>query len=478
MKNDASILTNGPLVTVYIPCRNYGRFLAQAVESVLAQLYRNWELFIVDEASEDDSAALAAHLASRHPDKIQVLRNESPIGLQRIANLVLERASGQYFVRLDADDWFEESALMLMVAKLESDPGLGLVYGNYFYTAPDGRVIGLERRRRLGEEDKSGHLPPHGACTMVRTRLLKAVGGYSVEFDAQDGWELWHKLSSRAGAASLEAPLFYYRQHGNSLSRNSQRLLDARARILARTREKLEGSYHPRCLAVIPVRESYPGFEGVPYREIGGRSLIEWAVLSAQEASGVSEVAISTSSRDVLEFAQSLVERGAIKPVELMERPTELSGTYVPFRDILLYAARTSRERHGVHPDIVLFLSLHAPLRRAQHVDKAIDVLRIHTCDSVVSVCEERRPILRHGTEGLELINPGRFDDIDYEREKLYRFNGAVLGVWSEVLLEGGLFGDKIGSIEMTPQESVEVKPASESEITASRFQTGEEETL
>lgn len=470
MKQETSIWSDGPLVTVYIPCRNYGQYLSQAVGSITKQLYKNWELFIVDEASEDGSGVMADQLAQTDAERIRVIHNQKPIGLQRIANEILERAQGKYFIRLDADDWFEESALLLMVAKLESDSKLGLVYGNYFYTAPDGKVIGLERRRRLGEEDKSGHLPPHGACTMVRTRLLKAVGGYSEEFNAQDGWELWHKLSTRTGAASIEAPLFYYRQHESSLSRNSQRLLDARAKILARTREKLEGSYKPSCLAVIPVRESYPGFEGVPYRKIADKSLIEWAVISAQEAVGVSQVAVSTASNDVIRYAKDLVDAGSIKPLMLLNRPAELSGSYAPFREILLHAAEAYRDLNSSYPDMVLFLSVHAPLRRAKHVDKAVDVLRIHSCDSVVSVCEERRPILRFGAEGLELINPGRFDDIDYEREKLYRFNGAVLGVWNDVLRGGGLFGDTIGYIEMTTDESVEVRSATEPQNVASQL--------
>ena len=259
-----NLFEKGPLVTVYVPCRNYGRFLGEAVTSVRKQLYPHWELFIIDEASDDGSAAIAEHLRQQDPDRIQVILHDTPQGLQRTANKVLDLARGQYIVRLDADDWFDESALLLMVAKLESDAQLGLVYGNYFYTDSEGRVIGSERRRKLGLEDTSGLLPPHGACTMVRTRVLKSVGGYSEDVNAQDGWELWYKLVHRVKTASLEAPLFYYRQHEHSLSRDESRLLDARAKIIERASGSLHGSYVPSCLAVIPVRESYPGFEGVP----------------------------------------------------------------------------------------------------------------------------------------------------------------------------------------------------------------------
>nr|MDA3894780.1 glycosyltransferase family A protein [Desulfobacteraceae bacterium] len=126
------IYRDAPLVSVYIPSRNYAHYLTQSVESVQNQLYPNWELFIVDDASDDATAVIAENLRKRDPGRIKVILNKSPMGLQRIANKILHQAHGRYIVRLDADDWFEESALLVMAAKLESDSKLGLVYGHYF----------------------------------------------------------------------------------------------------------------------------------------------------------------------------------------------------------------------------------------------------------------------------------------------------------------------------------------------------------
>ena len=80
-------------------------------------------------------------------------------------------AQGKYIIRLDADDWFDEMALLLMVSKLESNPNLGLVYGNYYYTDIKGNILSFERRNKLGEEDKSNNLPPHGACTLIKQKF-------------------------------------------------------------------------------------------------------------------------------------------------------------------------------------------------------------------------------------------------------------------------------------------------------------------
>ena len=210
---------NTPLVTVYVPCRNYGLYLSKAIDSVMAQLYSNWELFIINEGSSDNTKDIALTYVNRCPKQITLIDNKKPTGLQKLANVALSKANGKYMLRLDADDWLDENALLIMVAKLEATPDVGLVYGNYFYTDSQGNVLGFERRNSLGEEDQVGFLPPHGACTMFRTRALKTVGGYSEDIDAQDGWELWYKLYARFGAASINAPTFYYRQHSSSLSR-------------------------------------------------------------------------------------------------------------------------------------------------------------------------------------------------------------------------------------------------------------------
>ena len=299
-------MNSKPLVTIYIPCGNYGRFLRQSVESVFTQLYTNWELIIIDEASTDDTAVISRDLCSRSPEKITFVQNKKSIGLQKIANNVLDVANGKYLVRLDADDWFDECALLLMVAKLEATPNVGLVYGNYFYTDPEGKTLGIERRWKIKNEDIGGHLPPHGACTMFRTRSLKAAGGYSEDISAQDGWELWYKLYQRVGAINLDIPLFYYRQHSSSLSRDSKRLLEARSRIFDRISSNLEGDYKPTVIAVIPVRESYPGFEGVPYKLHNGVSLLARAISEAATSDKISATIVSSESQEVLNYAEVL----------------------------------------------------------------------------------------------------------------------------------------------------------------------------
>lgn len=447
-------MSEQPLVTLYVPCHNYGRFLARTLDSVLAQLYARWELFIIDDGSSDDTAAIAKAYADREPARITFLRNETPQGLQKTANDILRRARGEFILRLDGDDWLDEAALLVLVARALKPDEPAIVYGGYYYASEDGHVVGLEHPAKLWDEDRSGINPPHGACTLVRTRSLRAVGGYSEDIDAQDGWELWFKLVGRAPTASVSMPVFFYRQHGTSISTSAKRLYSARTKIFSRLRERLQGSYRPKILAVIPVRESYPHFAGVPYALLGGRSLLERAVSEAQAVPMITEVMVSADAQAVLDFAAKLEGQGTLRPHRRVLRPPDLHGNHIHLLNILAHAGEQFQAQHGEAPDIVLFLNLHAVLRTAAAIGNAIDALLVTESDTVVSVVEERDPVFVHGETGLQLVGNGRFDDLFHRGEQVLRYNGCIIASWWDVIAQGSLWGGRTGYIEMTRNES------------------------
>lgn len=455
-----------PLVTIYIPCRNYGRFLSQSAESVFQQLYTNWELIIVDEGSDDDTIVIAEELCRRYPDKAKLVKNSKSIGLQRIANKVLGLANGKYMIRLDADDWLDEVALLVLVEKLEKTPDAGLVYGNYYYTTEDGKVLGIESQTSQESNNlRRKVIPPHGACTLFSVRALKSTGGYSIDINAQDGWELWHKLIDRVGAVSISTPVFYYRQHGQSLSNDKTRLLKARAQIFRRLSDKLTGDYQLKILAVIPVKEHYAEFHSVPFKEIAGRSLLQIAIDAAQKSSNITEVLVSSASARVLDFSKTLESNGLVaKHDRLLRADDGLSGLQV--RELMLEAGEGYKDKNGGYPDIITFLSLHAVNRTGEHIDSALDILKVSEADSVVSVQEEREPVFLHNSpESLDLLNPGRFEGLQFERERLFRFNGSVVAAWWDVLKDHDLFGERISFLEMSGKDSWQVKNDQELEM-------------
>ncbi len=445
------------LVTVYIPSKEYGKYVEKAIQSVLAQVYQNWELILIDEGSTDQTHTIFEYYKKKFDKKINIIRNKKPIGLQKNANKVLGMAKGKYIIRLDADDWLHEFALEVLVNQLESSPKAGIAFPNFFYTNEDGKVIGVETRQFNSEIDLGSQLPPHGACTMFETKALKIAGGYSESVDAQDGWDLWLKLNAKIGAIGVDLPLFYYRQHSTSLSTDNMRLLKARTDIIKKIGSKLSGDYKPVILGVIPVKESYPNFKNVPFIEIEGKSLLEIVINSSFESDYISDLIVSSNSDNVLNFSKELEENCKVPKHFQHKRTKERDIRNIPIIDILKSSSEIYFKEKKRYPDMLVYLSLHSIYRKGTHIDKAINMLKLSKADSVVSVLEERDPIFKYSENGLDLINPGRFKELVYDNERLYRFNGSLIVTWWETVKENKLFGQKTSFIEMSNQESYNV---------------------
>lgn len=451
------MLRNKPLVTIYIPSKDYGDYVEKAIQSVIKQVYGSWELILIDEGSIDKTSKIFNYFKSRYKDKITILSHDKPKGLQKLANEVLGLARGKYMIRLDADDWFHEFAIEVLVYHLEKNPKVGIAFPNYYYTNSKGDIIGTETRQFNSKIDLGTQLPPHGACTLFETKALKVAGGYSEAVNAQDGWELWLKLYNNIGAIGVDLPLFYYRQHKTSLSNDNLRLLKARTNIIEKIGSQLIGDYKPLILGVIPIKESYPNFKNVPFKIINGKSLLETALINAQKSQYISDVIVSSKSKKVLDYSKKLEIDNKVKKHYRFMREKEKESRNFPIIDILSSAAEEYFKINNKFPDILIYLSLHSINRKDTHIDKAINMLKISNSDSVVSVFEERDPTFKYSDAGLELINPGRFRSLAYDNERLYKFNGSMIVTWWDNIKENKLFGTKTSFIEMTSNESFKI---------------------
>ena len=254
------ILKNNPLVTVYIVSKNHNKYVIKSIKSVLAQSYKNLEIFFIDDNSIDGTFKKAKRIKNK---KIKYYNFKKNKGLQSIANFVLKLARGKYFFRLDADDWLDQNAILNLLYKIETSKKIGAVYGSYYFTNDKGDIIGEEKNLSYVENNYG---PPHGACTLFRTRSLKEIGGYSTEFKAQDGWEVWLKLKERMKFVKIETTIFYYRQLDSSISKK-KKLLDERSKIISKVSKKLSGNYKQKIVAVIPVKNFFPGINNVALKK-------------------------------------------------------------------------------------------------------------------------------------------------------------------------------------------------------------------
>ncbi|MGY4858315.1 glycosyltransferase family 2 protein [Cryobacterium sp. AP23] len=231
-----------PVVTVVIPNYNYGRFLAAAVHSAVTQVGVRTEVIIVDDASTDDSVAIATALAEADP-RVRVIVRPVNGGPVATFNDGLVAAQGEYLVRLDADDLLTPGSLGRSTAVAEEYPSVGFVYGHpvHFsgrvperhrgtataWTVWPGRGW-LELRCRLGVNCITS---PE---VLMRLSLVHRVGGQRDLAHTHD-MEMWFRLAWHADVAWINgADQAWHREHDDSLSaREVDVLTDLRERAAA-----------------------------------------------------------------------------------------------------------------------------------------------------------------------------------------------------------------------------------------------------
>ena len=116
-------------ITVYITNYNYGRFIEQAIDSVLNQTEQDFEIIIIDDGSIDNSRAIIDSYRNNPKIKIVLQQNK---GLTTSNNVALKLSQGKYIMRLDADDYLVQNALSKLSSILDKKPNLGMVFGDYY----------------------------------------------------------------------------------------------------------------------------------------------------------------------------------------------------------------------------------------------------------------------------------------------------------------------------------------------------------
>jgi glycosyltransferase involved in cell wall biosynthesis len=223
-----------PLVSVLLAAHDDARFLREAIDSVLAQTLADFELLVVDDASTDETPSLLAEVGDQ---RLTVLRNEEQLGLAASLNRGLERASGRYVARLDADDVAERERLRLQVNRLRDDSHTAVV---------GSAVADLDDQGRRGPT----HVMPSGAVplrwhalfsspffhptVLVDRDVLQAHGlRYDPRFLESEDYDLWTRVFEVADGDNLSEPLVLKRVHAGQASQRRSELQEAFQREVA-----------------------------------------------------------------------------------------------------------------------------------------------------------------------------------------------------------------------------------------------------
>jgi len=404
------------LVSVYITNYNYGKYIEQAVKSMLQQSLQDFEIIIIDDGSTDHSPEIIRKFAE-HP-KIKTIFQQNR-GLNVTNNIALRVARGKYIMRLDADDFLDENALLVMSNMLEKDPNLGLVFPNYYMTDADGRVDSVHQRHDFNEVSLMDQAA-HGACTMIRTEFLKELGGYSENYQCQDGYELWVKFTAKHPVANVATPLFYYRQHGSNLTKNEGRILSTRASINQEYVQ--EHSERENGVAIIPIRDVGTANHRLALTTLGDLTFLEHKIMAAQLAKNIGKVVISSPDPEIEEL---LTQNYRDQPdILFVPRPREQAqlniGLVETVQDIL-----QSDQLHNSTFSTFVVLAIEYPFVSATTIDDSINTLFLFKSDSLISVRPDSSLFFQHQGHGMHpILNQDKFTKL--EREALFKYTGGI----------------------------------------------------
>ena len=219
------------------PCQQ----LAQAVESILAQSFRDFEFVIVDDGNA--SPALIGQMRSYASADARVrLLHEPHRGLTSSLNRGLALARGEFLARQDADDWSEPARLERQLAFFAEHPVAVLCGADTWMHQANGRKLWRtclpQTHARIQRALEGGNPFVHGS-TMFRTRSALNAGGYRAELKCSQDYDFFWRLSERGEAANLDEPLYHYRYSAGSVSAGKaeeQALAHEAAQLLAAAR--------------------------------------------------------------------------------------------------------------------------------------------------------------------------------------------------------------------------------------------------
>jgi len=231
-----------PTVSVIMPAYNVAAYIGAAIESVLAQTHREVDLWIVDDGSTDDTAAVTSAYAARD-HRVHLLRQPNA-GISSARNRALRHAQGEMLAILDSDDVWEPEFLQAQLDVLHARPDVDIVTANAWFLGSrlHGRPVRPTPDPRP-QPDLVSILADEQAVfimSVMRRRVYETVGPFDEELRTNEDYHYWLRAAIAGFKfARNDRPLAHYRRRDDSLSANEVRMLKGIMRVYDKVRPQL-----------------------------------------------------------------------------------------------------------------------------------------------------------------------------------------------------------------------------------------------
>lgn len=219
-----------PHITVLMPVYNAGRYLREAIDSILSQSFTNFEFLIINDGSSDNSEEI---IKSYTDTRIRYIKNETNIKLIATLNKGIDLATGKYIARMDADDTSENTRLQVQYEYMEQNPDVALC-GSWFKMFGDKNIV-------VKYESDHNHIMAKMLyqCHFCHPSVImrkQSVQSFAVKFDpffihAED-YDFFTRIGEKHKLANIQQVLLNYRTHAQSISQQNKQIQDEKSIVI------------------------------------------------------------------------------------------------------------------------------------------------------------------------------------------------------------------------------------------------------
>lgn len=217
-----------PKVSVIIPTYNNSQYIVEALNSVLLQTYRDFEVIIVDDGSTDNTYKNITGIITAHPNLLKYIYQENR-GLPSARNIGIKNSCGEYIALLDSDDAWLTNKLEQTINNLEENSEISMVYSDMYLVNRQGDILHkwLQTKNNFCEGYiynqliKENFIIP--SSVVIRRRLLDEVGYFDENITYAEDYDLWLRIAEKNKIGLVNHPLVKWRQHDKNMSKNFEK---------------------------------------------------------------------------------------------------------------------------------------------------------------------------------------------------------------------------------------------------------------
>jgi glycosyltransferase involved in cell wall biosynthesis len=249
------------MVSIIVPCYNYGHYLAETLRCIQNQSYRNFECIVVDDGSTDNSAAVTDTFVKADA-RYHYIRQHNQ-GLSAARNTGLANAQGEWIQFLDADDLIHYQKIELQLAAVNKFPSASVFFSDYTYFYGDAGDVQESVIKKINPSSGIFHeVSPDQALDVMRRENLMVVNApivsvktvrelqifFDTSYQSLEDWHFWFRLAASNVTfikGRYECPLALVRKHATSMSMYPQRMLNAHLRLMDTVNEHFRRTSKP-----------------------------------------------------------------------------------------------------------------------------------------------------------------------------------------------------------------------------------------